>query len=520
MPESGGVSDTSSGDLSATAMNDVCIAIVGRSYGDLADESLWGGSLDSMEIVHLIAAVAERSSTTITAAQLEDITTLRSLVELARVSDGATNGSVREPVPPSLSRSDSLRVLPNRPRYFLRRTKALDHWLLQSRLLRTRAPLNRIALERASTELVARHDGLRLRADLSSGEYLEYLVESHSAAPFVSIEVPAGSTDECYEASALEAVREVTATFSLQDQPFRVVALGSPRREYDFVVVIAHHLLVDGIAMRQIRRELEGLYYGERFDDPSTSFRDYVSARFAFWERHTEIAARYVQSLPWSDAEISLPVVSPATGPAYGSELSTHSTQVNLGRWDSCARQSSSMQTVESVLIACALAIRDRTGQDVVQIDVLFHGRSTLAPNIDVSRTVGWLSEMIPILVRADTGSLGRRFVRDQLRWASRFGTGLGHLALAGSGPAPSVLSLNAVLPEVKAVPESRLVSPTRAIPTPPAAQNAWRVYAASAGVFVEGDLLILAWDWGDALADELVHEFARRCATWFRLLE
>ena len=66
-----------------------------------------------------------------------------------------------------------------------------------------------------------------------------------------------------------------------------------------------------------------------------------------------------------------------------------------------------------------------------MSLEVEGHGREEIAPDLDISRTVGWFTTLYPVVLEIPSGSLGRpvlQGVKEQLRRVPHRGLGYGLL--------------------------------------------------------------------------------------------
>ena len=83
------------------------------------------------------------------------------------------------------------------------------------------------------------------------------------------------------------------------------------------------------------------------------------------------------------------------------------------------------------------------TGSQAIAIDLEGHGRESLSDEADLSRTVGWLTSMYPVVLDLPAaGEPGRVLcaVKEQLRAVPNRGIGFGLLRYLADGPAAGVL--------------------------------------------------------------------------------
>jgi non-ribosomal peptide synthase protein (TIGR01720 family) len=242
------------------------------------------------------------------------------------------------------------------------------------------------------------------------------------------------------------------------------------------LVLVAHHLAVDGVSWRVLLGDLAEAYAAVvagrvvELDPVPVSFRQWA---LALAEQAT--GARRRAELPAWRALLSGPVVPlglrpPGPGPGLASDLRSASRTLPAGTTaDLLTRVPAAFHAgVEDVLLAAlALALaehRDRhaplTGGGGLLVDVEGHGRAPFAAATDLSRTVGWFTSVHP--VRVDPGPFdpaearsggpvaGRavKAVKEQLRAVPGDGLGYGMLrhldpesgAVLAALPAPELV--------------------------------------------------------------------------------
>ncbi|EHB49689.1 amino acid adenylation domain protein [Mycolicibacterium rhodesiae JS60] len=171
------------------------------------------------------------------------------------------------------------------------------------------------------------------------------------------------------------------------------------------LVAIIHHLAVDGVSWRILLEDLNfawGLHRAGRqvvLPEPGTSFARWAS----LLTKHAYRADVVAQADQWrriSPHEV-LPPVRPdvdtlRTSGTLSAYLDIETTQMLLG--DVPAAFHAGVHDI--MLIAFGLAVAEFLGTDdaPICIDVESHGRDEeLAPDVDLSRTVGWFTAKYPV---------------------------------------------------------------------------------------------------------------------------
>jgi non-ribosomal peptide synthase protein (TIGR01720 family) len=344
-------------------------------------------------------------------------------------------------------------------RWFFERELAAPHHYNQSRLLKSREPLALDRLERAAHAVVAHHDALRLRFERSDGEWRQRSVEMEGARLVVD-----GTGDDPGAVCA-----RVQASLRLGDGPLvRLALLGTHR-----LFVAIHHLAIDEVSWEIVLDDLESAYRqladGERVRLPpvSSSFRAWAEscgARASLPERRAELAhwlappAREPPPLPKGR------VAPDGAGRHDGMVLTrldprdTHTLVTELRE----THRASAPEVLLTALVGCFGA---RSGTPRLRLLLEGHGRDLDAPALDVSRTVGWLTALYPLVldlngVHGELAAL--RAVKEQLRRIPDHGLGYGLLRYASDEPTRAALARSPV-PEVSFnyLGQSRPPSPT-----------------------------------------------------------
>jgi NRPS condensation-like uncharacterized protein len=207
------------------------------------------------------------------------------------------------------------------------------------------------------------------------------------------------------------------------------------------LLLVIHHLVVDGVSWRILLEDLGGAYgdliAGREVSLPmkTTSFQSWASAleRYASSEESVGeldywVRPRSAGMIPrdWSDGDNTV------------SSLATVSAGLSVDDTESLLREVPRVfhtQINDVLLTALALAMRDWSGSDTVLIDLEGHGREDLFGGVDLSRTVGWFTSIFPVELRLDGAcsvSSALATVKRQLRAVPNKGVGYGVLRYLG----------------------------------------------------------------------------------------
>lgn len=423
----------------------------------------------------------------------------------------AKQGEVIGPVP----------TIANRHSYLFRRLRNLESWVLFRGPYTLSGSLEVSWLKHAAHCLVAHHDGLRLQVRIISGDWFEEIVPIASVSPFLSMDRSAVATRE----ALLDASAVVKSNFSFPGELFRVVHVRT--RERECVFFACHHLLADAVSMNIIEedffRTYASLAKGQENQLPpkATSYQDYCTGSLAYWLSKSEEEATYWRSLPW---ERSAPLVQPHSGLIeYNTEQHTKQS-IYVTRFDknhlARIQQLFGWRHAEVILAAIAKAYCTVIQTDsVLSLALVVHGRESFLAQADLSRTVGWISETVPLLLdgKQQWNDLLDE-VRAQVRKAIYRGKSFGILRYCRNPtilkhPSPDV-SLNMKLGRQRTAPDNCFYHQNEF----PLAHNelasTQRVFVLSGGVYFNSqDKLVVSWDFSDkVMSPARVASFAQAC--------
>ncbi|WP_263265149.1 condensation domain-containing protein, partial [Pseudomonas sp. RIT-PI-S] len=339
-------------------------------------------------------------------------------------------------------------LLPFQRQFFEQAIPNRQHWN-QSVLLQPREPLNAEALEAAVAALLAHHDALRLR--FSAGQGGCRAAHAAPSGQAVLWQRGAATTDEL-----LALCEAAQRSLNLNEGPLLRAMLVSLADGTQRLLLVVHHLVVDGVSWRILLEDLHSAYsaavngreaalpaktsafktWAERLGAYALS--DSLAAEQAFWQAH--LAGEAVD-LPCLDASLE-----PTQGEAVRvqTRLDRATTQALLGQ----AGQAYRTQVNDLLLTALARVICRWSNTASLRVQLEGHGREDLFEGVDLSRTVGWFTSLYPVrLTPALELGASIKAIKEQLRAIPHKGLGFGVLRyLAG----PHVAAAMAQLPPAR----------------------------------------------------------------------
>ena len=328
-----------------------------------------------------------------------------------------------------------------------------DHWNGFWPLLVVEEPLDPDLLRSALHEVIAHHDGLRMRLRRDSKGWHAIVADpkAESAEPFGTIDL--SGLDEPELTDELEAVcaRNQAELDLAQGPVLRLTYFDlGPGRE-GRLHLAAHWAVLDYYSSRVVFEDLwlayRQLAAGEspRLSPKTTSIRD-VADRLQELARSDAVRSELPMWLDPRRKAAALPT-DHDLGP--NDQASTEQVLVMYGAEETEAivqalPRASGCNVAEAIIAAVARALWRWSGAESTVIELEAYGRWSEVLGIDVSRTVGRLSTFTPLLVEAP-GSGDRSAVLasvvDQVRSHPRHGIGQGLLRYMGDPEARRALA-------------------------------------------------------------------------------
>ncbi|HZM00201.1 MAG TPA: amino acid adenylation domain-containing protein, partial [Planctomycetota bacterium] len=323
-------------------------------------------------------------------------------------------------------------------------------------LLLVRRPVEVAALRGALAALELHHDALRLRFTRGpgGGEWTQRLAEPGGGPPFEVVELAGLAPDE--RGRAIEASAQQTqASLDLGRGPlWRAVLFRAGGGEPDRLLLVVHHLAVDGVSWRLLLEDLalacEQLGSGRPVALPpkTSSYKAWAEALAAKARTEATLAGAAAWVADLRRGAPRLPV-DRAAGAARNVAATAETLEVGLDEAQTAALlrevpRAWSTQINDVLLTALARAAEPWTGSPRLLVELEGHGRDEPAPGLDVARTVGWFTAVAPVVLdlqgAADPGE-ALVAVKEGLREPRLRGQGWGLLRwLAPPGPAVDAL--------------------------------------------------------------------------------
>ncbi|MFI8829593.1 amino acid adenylation domain-containing protein [Streptomyces afghaniensis] len=367
------------------------------------DEDFFALGGDSISTIRLVSRAAE-AGVVISARDVFKHQTVRELAAVARGAAGAGMRPVHAP-------GDGTGAVPLTPimRWLFERGGPIGRFS-QSVLLTVPAGAGLQPLTDALQSVLDHHDMLRSR--LTPARELHVSPVGQVRAADLLDRRDTSGTYLASDADALHTIvteefeRAVGLLDPVAGAMIRAVWFDAGAERAGRLLLIVHHLAVDGVSWRILVPDLEAAWAavaaGRRPELPpvGTSFRRWSLALV----EQARTPSRVAEAELWlhiADAPRA-PLGSRPLDPDQDTAATTRSLRLTLppettGPLLTTVPSAFRAGTQDVLITALALAVAEQQGSPHVVLDVEGHGREELAPGLELSRTVGWFTSLYPV---------------------------------------------------------------------------------------------------------------------------
>ncbi|WP_270168683.1 non-ribosomal peptide synthetase [Paenibacillus sp. SYP-B4298] len=342
-------------------------------------------------------------------------------------------------------------------RWFFEQQFADPHHFNQSVMLYRKQGFNEAAIRKVLQRLAEHHDALRIVFRQTEHGYQAWN-RGVGEGELYSLEtvdlkgVQAGLYEQALEARA----NDIQSSINLESGP--LVKSGLFRgADGDHWLIAIHHGVIDGVSWRILLEDIASGYEqavkGEEIRLPAKtdSYRVWteqlaayaqspaMKREEAYWQRMAQTA---VLPLPKDqEAELSLQEDSET----ITIQWSAAETELLLKQ----VHKAYNTEMNDILLTALGTAIQRWSRHDRVLVNLEGHGRESILPDIDITRTVGWFTSKYPVLLEMEPGkdmSYRIKQTKEMLRQVPNKGIGYGiwrylseHTAADGWGATPQI---------------------------------------------------------------------------------
>ncbi|WP_167455902.1 non-ribosomal peptide synthetase [Tenacibaculum singaporense] len=304
----------------------------------------------------------------------------------------------------------------------------------QSVLLKSKLPIDKEFLGESISKLLTHHDALRMIFSKESS-WSQYNREELDYSSIVQYYDLTGVEDLTSEITRVGEELQSSVNILTGDL-VKVAHIATS--EGDYLGIIIHHLVVDGVSWRILLEDLSSLYTNlvkgikEELPLKTSSYQRWskeqykyskeilVAKELSYWEN---LLAKELTIFP-VDHTTKTPIVIDSKQGFRLSEVYTNLLEGEI--------HSHYSTNIQDVLLAClGVSLSKTFGVKETLLELEGHGRQSFAEDVDVTRTVGWFTSLYPYLLNVDsTEDLSNVLIatKDSLRNIPNNGIGYGML--------------------------------------------------------------------------------------------
>jgi amino acid adenylation domain-containing protein/non-ribosomal peptide synthase protein (TIGR01720 family) len=336
------------------------------------------------------------------------------------------------------------------------------HHFNQSLMIFNQQGFDEAIVKKVFDRIVEHHDALRMVFMKKQGTVVQWNrgVSANEKTFDLKVIDLTDNNDIELETEIEKQANCIQESIDLEEGP--LVKLGLFKtKDGDHLLMVIHHLVVDGISWRILLEDFSiGYKQVEReddilFQDKTCSFKywasrltEYVESNgvlmeLDFWR---ELENLEIGRLP-RDYEIGIDQNKNKNNRTVAMSLTKEETDILLQK----VNWAYNTEINEILLTALGMAVEDTFGIDRVLVNLEGHGREDIIEHIDVSRTVGWFTSQFPVVLDMSVSTeLSYRIkqVKENIRKIPNKGIGYGILRYLLPGKKEESLSI-AVEPEI-----------------------------------------------------------------------
>jgi amino acid adenylation domain-containing protein/non-ribosomal peptide synthase protein (TIGR01720 family) len=287
-------------------------------------------------------------------------------------------------------------------------------------------------LEVALSKLVLHHDALRLSFLHNEDGKVVQVNQGEECKP--QLTVVDHRQEKNAEVARLAVCQEVQGSFQLDKAPL-IKAVLFQGSDGDRILLVVHHLLVDGISWRILLEDLNTLY--SQASQSKQLELPVKTDSFKAWAEDLMMYAKskeFEKEIPfWRNlamqrtSQISHPASTRASHNLLESfEIDPELTKLLVGP----VHHAYSTEINDVLLAALSAAIHDTFDSESVSIMLEGHGREEILDSVQITRTLGWFTSMYPFILSAGkaTADLSSILIetKESLRKIPHHGIGFG----------------------------------------------------------------------------------------------
>ncbi|RBP02128.1 non-ribosomal peptide synthetase [Rossellomorea aquimaris] len=275
--------------------------------------------------------------------------------------------------------------------WFLSKEFKEKHYWNQSILIETMKSIELSEYKNAYNKLIKAHDSLRLNLDSQKMKMYfnnAFINGDPSEDGLIYFDYSGKSTEDNIE-DIYSICNEIKSKMDVEkDLCFKILIFDFGEQKEKWILFTAHHLLVDGVSWRIILEDFE-----RTLSDPDYNLISFKSDSIKEWNNKVNTVLQNKKS---KKAETIDNTILKVEKESYVStEMNNEKTSSKLDLRQTNSFLATTHLTANEVLLAAfVISLRDSTGKNDISFELETHGRDINGFDYDVSRTVGWFTNM------------------------------------------------------------------------------------------------------------------------------
>ncbi|MBK8549763.1 MAG: amino acid adenylation domain-containing protein [Ignavibacteria bacterium] len=278
----------------------------------------------------------------------------------------------------------------------------------QSVLLSIDKTVTQELLSKAVKEIMSHHDALRFRYNRKDGNWeQEY---GTNTGELITVDLHKSKKDVLITLIGEHAEKYQRSLDIEKGELVRFVLMKTPEEEtHNRILIVIHHLAIDGVSWRILLDDLELLLSKIQNDNEAKADLGIKSSSYRQWhEALSEYgkSKRLQSQIPyWEKAAGSyspLPVDKTYTGFVREKDISSQTLRLDKAKTRQLLQEVPKVYHTEiNDILLCSLALTlcEWSGRDSIVIGMEGHGREIISESTDTSRTAGWFTSLYPLLL-------------------------------------------------------------------------------------------------------------------------
>jgi amino acid adenylation domain-containing protein/non-ribosomal peptide synthase protein (TIGR01720 family) len=379
---------------------------------------------DSIKAIQVVSRLRQKGYTL----TIQDVLSTAVIEELAEKVKMVTR---------TISQDEVIGTIPLSPiqQMFLMEDSAEKNHFNQSVLLFSKQSLSETGIKAAFDKIVLHHDALRMTFKQTAGSWIQENKGKEQRYSFETFEY----TDET---GFVKECERIQSGIDLENGPLVKIALFRSDSG-DRLLLVVHHLVIDGVSWRILFEDLSQLY--QQYLSKETLQLPLKTDSFMYWqEKQMEYAfSKEIQEEEayWSTTTGAAINALPLDFPEGNNLLKNSTSQffeldekITERLLTQCYKAYRT-EINDILLTALGQGLKEVFHVENILIQLEGHGREAIGANVDVSRTIGWFTTRYPVALNLNYSDTTRQLIeiKESLHRIPNKGIGYGVLRyLAG----------------------------------------------------------------------------------------